>query len=181
MVFAFILSFIVLIFPIFLNVNIVFNFKYKKVFFALKIFGIIKILSGYIEISKNDVLIHISDKKAILIEFIDLDGVKKSFKPFMDYHFISLRTLTELGDNENRIIPFFSTFILNYIESILKWLLINRKPYVNFNNYYNIYESEDKKAFFGKALITLNFLMIIISVIKILVEKLTYEFRKIKQ
>ncbi len=178
MLVAVILIYVILIFPLFLNIRLAFNYHHKKVYFCLNIFGFIKIISGYVQLSKNYLLIHISDTKAIIFELIDFDGFKKSFKPFMDYHFTILTTKTEVGSKENLITPISIVFVSNYIESIIKWFLTNKKPYIKFNNYFNVYENTNKFNIFAKNLITFNILMILLSVIKILWEKMIYEFRK---
>ncbi len=173
-----ILVFTILIFPIFLNIKIVANYTNKKMYFLLEIFGFIKIISGYMQLRKNVIIIHLSDNKAILFEIIDLDGIKKKFKPIMDYHFISLETLTELGNEKNLINPLCIAFITNYFLSFIRWGLLNKKPYLKFNNNFNVYENENKLNFYGKTLITLNLLMVLLSVIKIILEKIIYGYRK---
>ncbi len=176
-----ILAFIVLIFPLFLNIKIVYSFKSKKVFYILQLFGFIKLNCGYIQILANNILIHVSDTKAIIIELIDIDGVKKSFKPFMDYHFIFFQSKTEIGLNNSLINSLSVAFMLNYIQNIVRWFLINKKQYLKINNVFNVYENHSKFNFYGEIIITFNLIMIIISVVKILMEKIIYEFRKSRQ
>ncbi len=170
--------FTLVIFPIFLNIKIVYNKEFNKIFYLLEIFGFIKILSGYGQLLFNKFVLHISDTKAILFEFVDLDGIKKSFKPFMDYHIVSLNTLTELGNENNDLTSLSSAFILNYFTSIIEWGIFNKKPYLNISNNFNVYCGQSKFAFYAKGLIIFNLLMIIISIFKILLEKVIYEFRK---
>ena len=180
MLVAFIISYILLIFPLFLNVKVVFNYSLKKAFFILELFGFIKLVSGYIQLKKNSVYFHVSDKKAILFELIDYKGVKESFKPFMDYHFISLKTICEFGSSENENLPLSIAFLLNYVQSYFKWFLFHKKAYVVFENQYILFD-QNRLNFYGKTVVVLNLLMIIISIIKILVEKLVYGFTKLKQ
>ncbi len=181
LVFIVVLSFILLIFPIFLNIKIIYNYEYKKFYYLIQIFGFIKIVSGYGQYYINKIVIHISDTKAFLFEIIDLDRLKKSFKPLMDYHFIKLNTLIELGSNDDTLPPLKTVFMLNYLSSIIKWFLVNKKPYIVIDNNFSVYESEKKFNFYGKTLIVLNILMILISIIKIVMERIIYEFRKNKQ
>ena len=64
-----------LIFPIIASLYFYADFSFKKVYFAIFIFGKFRILSGYIKArDKSSVYIHISDKKAFII---DLTYVKK--------------------------------------------------------------------------------------------------------
>ncbi len=174
------ISAIILIFPIFLNIEIFFNSEFKKLFFAIKLFGI-KCIGGYVEKVFDGFTIHITKNFAVIIPFKNLLSMRTKVKPLRDYHFIKFNTSVDLGTNKNLLLGFSFGFILNYIYNISHWLAFNIKPYLNCKNNINIFEDKQLFNFSIDSTILLNLLMIILSIIKIIMEKIFYAFRHKKQ
>ena len=70
---------ILLILPIFVNIYAYFDTNNKKLYFAITVLGVIKILSGYISARKNGgVYIHIKNK-AIIFDKTSIKHLKQFF------------------------------------------------------------------------------------------------------
>ena len=175
-----IISFICIIFPIFLNINLFFSKNLKKLFFSLSIFKIIK-FGGYVEKIKEGFAIHFSEKSAIIVPYKSLFGMGKTIKPLQDYHFIKLKTLLEIGDKEQVLLPMTIGFLINYFNMFLDWFLFNRKPYLDLDNKVSVYEGEDVFNVYLNVLVVFNLLMVLISILKILVGKIIYAIGSKKQ
>ncbi len=170
-----------LIFPLFLNGSLYYANEYKKVFFNIRLFGVVKIIGGYGEFIKDGIAFHLTKNKAIIFTTASVTGMKKKMKPLKDYHFLKIRSVIELGgDNSLEQILGFS-FLINYIDLILKWYLNNIKPYLVYDNKINIYEDKNVFKVYFDSTIVLNLLMVLISIIKILVEKIIYAIKIRKQ
>ena len=126
-------------------------------------------------------MIHFSKKQAIIIPYKNLFGMRKTIKPLRDYHFIKLKSLVEIGDVEHVFLPITIGFIINYFNSIIDWLLLNQKPYLDIDNKVCVYEGESVFNIYINAVVVFNLLMIIISMLKILVGKIIYAIRIKKQ
>ncbi len=153
----------------------------KKLFFSIKLFKVFKIFSGYAELKKDGIFIHLTHKKAILIPYSSLTGMKKKIKPLKDYHIIKWEFEADLGFATKTVLALETAFFVNYITSFINWLTSNIKPYLIIKNNVNVYESQNvfKMYFYGTIL--LNLLMIILSLIKIVLEKIIYALSTRKQ
>lgn len=159
----------------FINIDIKFE-KNHGLKYSIKIF-FIKILYGKIEKQPEGIVIHLNKKKAILIFYKDIFGMKEKAKPLKDYHLINLNCQLDLGIKNNLIAATEIVFLYNYTTELIKWLTFNKKPYFSLQSKVNIYENKDIFNYSLKCTILLNLLMILISLIKIFVEKIYYAFR----
>ncbi len=177
---TFIVIFIVLIFPLFLSIKTVYCFKQKKLFFGVYLFSI-KILGGYVELVADGIAIHVTKKKAFLILYKNLIKMRVSVKPLQDYHFIKFKVYTDIGIKQN-ILPILScVFFFDYVWQSATFFLKTQKTYITFENNINVYEGEPRFNVYIDTTILLNVLMIMISLIKIFVEKIVYGISKRKQ
>ena len=167
---------IIIIFPIFINIKINFDSSIKKIYYEIKIF-FIKILYGYIEKDTEGIIIHLNKRKAILIFYKDLFTMKDKAKPLKDYHLINFSSEISVGIKNDVIKALELGYLYNYIMFYIKWLTFNKKPYFNLDTKVNIYEEKNLFIYKCNSTVLLNLLMIIISLIKIFVEKIYYAIR----
>lgn len=167
-----VISFTVLIFPIFINIDACYLSKYKKVYFNVKLFGLFKIFKGYIEILNAEIIIHYTKKKAAILPIKNLITVKDKVKPLKDYHLLKYDSLLELGSETNVLNSFILSFIYNYGINFVTWFTYHKKPYFNINNKVVYVQNENVLNYLLNTVIALNLLMILISIIKILVGKM---------
>ena len=172
MVYIVVVIFTVIIFPIFINVGSIFIAEDKKVYFNIRLFCLIPILSGYIERKNTKLFIHVSKNKALMVNLIDFTNIKKGVKPFFDYHFITQYSRIEIGNETNFLTPLSAGFLSSFIINIMRWVVINKKPYLKIDNNIFVYEEESKFNIFFKSTLVLNLLMIILSLIKIGIGKI---------
>lgn len=170
---AFIISYIILIFPVFLCINVKYKKEYKKLFYHVDIFSI-KVLNGYIEIVKEGIAIHLTKRKAIIIPFKNMLEMRNKIRPLKDYHIIKLKLNVKFAVYESMILPISLTFLFNFALQFLQSILFYGKPYVKLFTDFSIYEKEDLLNINAKATIVFNLLMVIISFIKIGAEKIYY-------
>lgn len=171
---------IVIIFPLFLDINVLYLSERKKMFIGVYLFGFIKIIGGYVQKINEGFSFHVSEKKAFIFSYKNLFGAKEKIKPFMDYHFIKIKTVTETGiltDAEKKLPCIFAA---SYANEFLLWFFSLKKPYLVIDNSFNVYTEKDLFNFYAKINFVFNLLMVISSVVKILTEKTIYAIRKRK-
>lgn len=176
MLLAIVIAYFLLIFPIFVTGNLSINKNKREISYYIKIFGVIKVLYGYFQLDKEGLIIHLSKTKAILLRYDSLLSLKKKFKPLKDYHLLKFNSTLDLGTNEDNLFLEFIGFY-NFINQILGDNLKIIKPYFELNNEINIYENSNELNFRCSADLVFNLLMVIISVIKIIVEKFIYAIK----
>ncbi len=171
--YAVVIIFSLLIFPIFITVKANLSKEKNKLFFAFNLFGL-RVFRGYAELISEGIIIHLTKTKAVIIPFDKIFEVRKSVEPLKDYHFIKLTTKVDLGNETSVIEPLFFSLLIDYFYNIIGWFVKNKKPYVKLSNNFNVYEGEDKLEIYLSITIVLNILMVLLSLIKILVGKLVY-------
>ena len=75
---------------------------------------------------------------------------------------------------------FTKGFLINYLYQNVKWFLYHKKPYLDVNTIIKIY-NEEVFNIYNSTTIVFNLLIIIISFIKIIVEKVFYALKHRKQ
>lgn len=170
----------IIIFPISINIRLYYSNRYRKIYFLIELFRFIKIFSGYIEVNKEEIIVHISSSRAIIIKFIQLFNFRKKFKPLKDYHVIEVNSLIELGSSEHSLRLGIICLILNYLDNFIGWYFYHDKPYLKLNNKINYYNNDKTNLYFSFKIV-FNILMVIISVFKIIGEKLLYALSNRKQ
>ena len=178
---AVITIYIILIFPIFVNIHAFFCKKTGKLYFGIYVFGVIKIISGYAHTCAGGYVIHLSDKKAVFTPYSSIFEIKNTVAPLKDYHVIKLDWFIEIGSIDSVVLPLSAAYCLNFFNTIAKKITFELKPYVKINNGIAVYEDKEIFNFYIKSVVVLNILMLLISIIKILTEKLLYVFRERKQ
>ena len=178
---ATIIIFITLIFPIFINIKIQYLNKEKRLYFTISLYKVLRLLQGYIHLVFDGIAIHLSKFTAILIPYKNLLDMKNKIKPLKDYHVIKLNLSINVGNSESLIFPLFCAFLYRYIEENIKLILYNNKPYVELDGKINVYEGQNLFNFKLQGVAVLNLLMILISLIKIITEKVIYAIKNRKQ
>ena len=166
-----------LIFPIFLKINIRFD-KEQKLIYNIKLFNFIKVIGGNVGLLKEGIIIHLTKRKATIIEYKDIISLRKKFEPVKDFHFINFYSNIKIGASNNFLtltkLGYFYLIFVNIFEGIIKIY----KPYLDLYNYISIYEDKDLLEVICKLNLVFNLLVIMISVIKIFMEKRIYAIKR---
>lgn len=175
-----VLIYIFLIFPIFLNLDVFYCLELKKLYFSIRIFGA-SVLSGYAEQITEGFAIHLTKNYAIIITYKSFFKLRRRVKPLKDYHFKNFNLLVDLGNEEDLLLTTSTAFFVNYACNHLQNFIKNNKPYVKFFNKINVYENKNLFNISIRILVLFNLLMLILSLIKIGVEKIINVFRSKKR
>ncbi len=93
----FLLILILLYFPIFLETDAHYDMNRKKFAFVVHAYKWIKIIGGYVATYPGGLALHVSDKKAILIPYSQLDSERKKFSFVRTFRLKSFVLTTESG------------------------------------------------------------------------------------
>ncbi len=93
-----IINFIVQLFlPIPLKTNVHYDMNRRKFCFSVYLFYFIRIFGGYIATYKGGLALHISNKKAILLPYAQINNERKRFSFVKTFRLKSLTITTETG------------------------------------------------------------------------------------
>ena len=170
-----IIAFVLIVFPIFINIDALYDSDAKKMFFSINIFGLVKILSGYCELIDVGIAIHVSKTKAFIIEYKKLLGLGKSFKPILDLHVLKINVLIENGSEDAEFLLFINSFIGLTSCFVKEWLAHN-KPYLKYNLNVNTLEKKRKNIYIATTIV-FNIFIILLTLLKFIGEKIIYGIR----
>lgn len=116
--------------PLILQVDLFYDFQYSKVGCSISLYGIVKIIGGYLAPCQNGIAFHSSRKKAFIFDFRKIGEEQKSFSK---RHGFRLRKIF-IGIESN----IEMLFILNGFIQIGRLLLLfcDNAPMVNYCSYF---------------------------------------------
>ena len=88
---------ILLFFPVYLALDAHYDMNRKKFAFMTKAYGFIKLIGGYVATYQGGLAVHISDKKAILIPYSEVEGERKRLSVLRTFRLKTLSSTTETG------------------------------------------------------------------------------------
>ena len=145
--------------------------------YKIKLFGFIKFLFGYVECIDEGIVVHINNKRAILIFYKDIFSMRKKFKPLKDYHIFRLNADISIGFLDDEVQKINFAIIYNIIFNELAQFFTQIKPYLRLNSNLSLYEQENILRLKIKISFVFNILMAIFSLIKIVLEKVVYAIK----
>ena len=97
MFFLFFIVLSILFFPIYLEMDAHYDLNRKKLGFAVYAYRKIPIVGGYISTYKGGIAFHITEKKAILVPYRQMESERKKFSFFKTFRLKSFNLTTETG------------------------------------------------------------------------------------
>lgn len=177
---AIFLIFAFLFLPIILDLGIVFPLKAKKGYFSIKLFNFIPIFSGYLELLKDGLCIHISKRKAKILPYKNLLRINNTLKPIKDFQIIYFNCCIDYGLKENVFLPLYLGYVSCLIGNVIGKALSERKQYLTYNSNVNVYNLDVFNVYI-KSKILFNLLLVILEILRFLLEKIINVFRFQKQ
>ena len=175
-------SVILLIFPLFLGLKFRLNGSEKSAYYSIKLFGI-TVSKGRLVLSdeKDGIKVFKKGKLSKTIYWRQFFTYNSAIKPFSDYSVTSVKTCLMLGDKDSIITPFIVLNILSFISEFFMWFFALNKPYLKIDNSFFVLEQKDVFDFKINIKILFNVLMVLLSVIKIVMEKIINGSKNRKQ
>ncbi len=136
MVIAVFLITLILVLPLIISLYFYYDVNVKKVYFAIYIFGFLKVISGYIsKRNEGGIYLHLTDKKAFILKLNSLKGLGDGPKLIKVISINSIYLSLDLGvKNANLITIVYS--ILSFINCYSRVSFYHGKYtniYTNFN------------------------------------------------
>lgn len=88
---------VLLFFPVVIQTDFYYDIREKKAGFSVYIYKLFKILGGYVQTYPGGLALHVSDKKAFLIPYSQMDSERKRFSFLRSFKCIAFTLTTETG------------------------------------------------------------------------------------
>ena len=169
--FVFILVFLYIL-PVFIRFDLLFDKNIKKLFISCYFFGFIKILSGYFTLEEQYIALHLSEKKAVLLEPYDVFKKGKSYKAFKGFEIYSVKFCLETGENISEMMV---KILVSYklIADYLFSYYLYKKNFATTRNEIIINEQTDIVRLISSIKAIFNIHVIITMIIKKIMEKIS--------
>ncbi len=86
---------IILFFPIIISGSLHLDFKSKKYAFCIKIYEILRVFGGYATLYTEGIALHVTNKKAILLPYKELNAKRKKFSFIKTFELVSIKAIIE--------------------------------------------------------------------------------------
>lgn len=125
--------------PLVLQTDVFFDFQSNKIGCNVSLYGIFKILGGYLSPCTNGIAFHVSQKKALLLNFKQMSEEQKGFSKKHGLRLKKIRVAIEL--NADTFFPFL------VLTEIGKLVLLFRKASLKFFYRNYVAETENIRIF----------------------------------
>lgn len=169
--------FAILLFPIYTHVDIFFNKSCKKAYVNVNLYKFLKIFGGYFSLYKGGVALHLNDRKAILFPYKNIFDIRNKVEPLKDYHIKKINFRLDVGYRNCQEISIYLPFVYVWHNELLGNVLSQVKPYLDYENSLYVYENDNRFNIFLEITTIFNLLMVLISLVKISMEKLLNAFK----
>ena len=174
MLFIIIAIFFILILPILFQIELNLDLEHKRYFLILKLF-FIKVLKKKV-VSKNNGLYIIKGKKEEKITVKIIKKLNNNIDLIKDYHIISIKRASIIGDLTKYENYFFYNMLLN---KILLILLSIKKPYIKSKNKIEIVDDDIFELTINISIL-INLLIIVLSIIKFIIKGIRKKWKEKK-
>ena len=109
----------VIFFPFFIKTDAHYDMNRKKLGFSVSLFGMFKLLGGYIGTYNGGIAVHLSKKRAVLIAYNKLNSERKRFSFIKTFRLVSLKQTVETGAEY--------LFLSTLTQTIIKAVFVAKK------------------------------------------------------
>ncbi len=157
--------------PIFVRFDLLFDKTMKKLFVGTYFYGFIKALSGYFTLEGKYVALHISKKKVVLLEPLEILNKGKSYKTLKSFEIFSVKTAFEVGDLPSNLTLYLLSGYKVLTENLAPYY-ISKKYFAKTKNDIIINENVNIVRFIICIKVAFNVYVIITMLIKKLMENI---------
>ena len=121
----------IFIIPLPFSVKILFVLESRKIYFSIYFFRLLKIKSGYLNVKKQAVFLHLTDKTAIVFSISEMMPRKDSLEFLNLFEFTKIRYSVFI-DAVNGVGRFLALSFINMLNSATYSVLKETKPLTDF-------------------------------------------------
>ena len=90
-------------FPITVSLDVHLDLKARKLFFGVRLYGLLRLLGGYIEPRAEGIAVHLSRKKALLLPYGQMLLSRPDLNKLHGFHITEVQAITETGTDAHDI------------------------------------------------------------------------------
>ncbi len=83
--------------PIFVSVDAFVDARENKCWFALSLYGFLKVFGGYLQLKKEGLVFHLTKKKAVILPYRQMAPMRKKFEVTKGFQLYRFHQITETG------------------------------------------------------------------------------------
>ena len=163
------------LFPVFVHTDIYVDIRENKANFCIRVFHLIKVAGGYIQLKSDGIVIHLSKKKAVFFSFEKMKPSRR-FQISDGFQLYKFHQIIETGGSQT-IWGIMVASALQSLGGAAIGILKTKYPYLSLKNG-TVLAEEPCLKYSAQIVIILNGLVIMIAVIKKILEVIINWIRK---
>lgn len=108
---------LLLFFPIYLQMDGHYDMNRRKFAFGIYLYGRLRVLGGYVGVYPGGIAVHVSEKKAFLIPYNQMNSERKRFSFMRTFRLVSFVLTTETGAEYLLPVSYAHMFLRTYFFS----------------------------------------------------------------
>lgn len=169
------LSFTLFIFPVFVTVSVIISGD--KAGFSVYAFSFIKLFGGYVTLHGQGYCVHLSEKKAIFVEYNKMNEERKKFAVTEGFQLYKLHLTAELNKSADYAIP-LTVFLQSSLREAFS-VAKRKRSYLSLKS--GVLLSDGKACLTIKTATVFNFFVIVRAAVKIIMGRIITKIWKEKQ
>ncbi len=121
------------LFPIFVCLDAYVDAAENKCWFALSLFKYLKVFGGYLQIKKEGIVFHITEKKAVILPFRQIAPMRKKFEITKGFQLYRFHQIVETG-GEGKPSGIFLAAALQAASGQIFSVMNARHPFLSLKN-----------------------------------------------
>ena len=172
-----------LLFPMFLNITLLYDGTSRKLYFSLYLLRVFKIYGGYATLYREGIAFHLTEKRAVLLPFSEMfDAPNRfEFKLTRGFYPYAFSGVIELGAQSYPAAAILAASFLQAAAGIAAGTFCRRKKFASVKNDVAVYTDRDGVKLNIRLIFVFNFLAVIIAAAKIILQSLAEKYHEFKR
>jgi hypothetical protein len=159
-----------LLFPIFLSVDVYLDVKQGKLFCVFRLFGKITAFGGYVTLEKKGIFLHVSPEKALFFPFAEMKS--KRFEMTAGFQTYVLKTTIEIGYADHPLAALSFASFLQAVTAAIVPVVKSKKGYITVKNTVFLSEGVRGVRLTTHYVTVFNQLTVLIAAVKFILEEI---------
>lgn len=163
-IYSLFIGFLIQIFPIFVHLDVYLNAFENRCWFCISFYKHVKIFSGYVQLTKEGIIFHLTKKKAILLTYDKMKDTKSKFELTKGFQLYKFHQVIETG-NVNAPISILWAALLQILSGQICSVVQTKHPFLSLKNTVLLSECREFKLTFH-AVTVFNWYVVMTALIK---------------
>ena len=132
-VYSFFLGTLMLLFPIFTDVDVYLDAYENRGWFSLSLYHVLRLFGGYAQLRSEGLVFHLTKKKAVILPYSGMADARKKFEVTKGFQFMRFHQIIETGGAQNAASALLAS-VFFAIDGTAYAILHEKYPFLSIRN-----------------------------------------------